>query len=123
MAVEKHLRLRLGLKSSCFHEGLDLIARDRSAAYFADPDHGAQALICSEIGSEGRNFQFAHQLVMFDLPDQADLIEQRIGRLDRIGTGPTRAGVRRHARDHHARVPPAMPAIRSAQSPPDKGGR
>ena len=85
LAVEKHLRLRLGLKSSCFHEGLDLIARDRSAAYFADPDHGAQALICSEIGSEGRNFQFAHQLVMFDLPDQADLIEQRIGRLDRIG--------------------------------------
>ena len=85
LAVEKHLRLRLGLKSSCFHEGLDLIARDRSAAYFADPDHGAQVLVCSEIGSEGRNFQFAHQLVMFDLPDQADLIEQRIGRLDRIG--------------------------------------
>lgn len=85
LTVEKHLSLRLGLKTSCFHEGLDLIARDRSAAYFADPDHGAQALICSEIGSEGRNFQFAHQLVMFDLPDQADLIEQRIGRLDRIG--------------------------------------
>jgi ATP-dependent helicase HepA len=85
LTVEKHLRLRLGLKSSCFHEGLDLIARDRSAAYFADPDHGAQVLVCSEIGSEGRNFQFAHQLVMFDLPDQADLIEQRIGRLDRIG--------------------------------------
>ena len=83
--VEKHLRLRLGLKSSCFHEGLDLIARDRSAAYFADPDQGAQVLVCSEIGSEGRNFQFAHHLVMFDLPDQADLIEQRIGRLDRIG--------------------------------------
>jgi hypothetical protein len=40
------------------------------------------------------------------------------------GTGRTGTlrGVRRHARDHHARVP-AMPAIRSAQSPPDKGGR
>jgi hypothetical protein len=40
------------------------------------------------------------------------------------GTGRAGAlrGVRRHARDHHARVP-AMPAIRSAQSPPDKGGR
>ena len=85
LMVEKHLRLRLGFKSSCFHEGLDLIARDRSAAYFADQDHGAQVLVCSEIGSEGRNFQFAHQLVMFDLPDHADLIEQRIGRLDRIG--------------------------------------
>ena len=46
---------------------------------------GAQALICSEIGSEGRNFQFAHHLVLFDLPLEADLLEQRIGRLDRIG--------------------------------------
>ena len=42
-------------------------------------------LICSEIGSEGRNFQFANQLVMFDLPFNPDLLEQRIGRLDRIG--------------------------------------
>ena len=42
-------------------------------------------MICSEIGSEGRNFQFASHLVMFDLPPQPDLIEQRIGRLDRIG--------------------------------------
>jgi ATP-dependent helicase HepA len=42
-------------------------------------------LICSEIGSEGRNFQFAHHLVLFDLPYNPDLLEQRIGRLDRIG--------------------------------------
>jgi ATP-dependent helicase HepA len=42
-------------------------------------------LVCSEIGSEGRNFQFAHQLVMYDLPNNPDLLEQRIGRLDRIG--------------------------------------
>jgi len=40
---------------------------------------------CSEIGSEGRNFQFAHHLVLFDLPLNPDLLEQRIGRLDRIG--------------------------------------
>ncbi len=45
----------------------------------------AQVLLCSEIGSEGRNFQFANQLVMFDLPFNPDLLEQRIGRLDRIG--------------------------------------
>src|SRR5690606_32376879 len=44
-----------------------------------------QVLLCSEIGSEGRNFQFAHNLVMFDLPLNPDLLEQRIGRLDRIG--------------------------------------
>jgi ATP-dependent helicase HepA len=42
-------------------------------------------LICSEIGSEGRNFQFAHHLALFDLPANPDLLEQRIGRLDRIG--------------------------------------
>lgn len=42
-------------------------------------------MLCSEIGSEGRNFQFASHLVMFDLPFNPDLLEQRIGRLDRIG--------------------------------------
>ncbi|MCB1089427.1 MAG: RNA polymerase-binding ATPase, partial [Verrucomicrobiae bacterium] len=35
--------------------------------------------------SEGRNFQFAHHLVLFDLPEDPGLLEQRIGRLDRIG--------------------------------------
>ncbi|PKM22513.1 MAG: RNA polymerase-associated protein RapA, partial [Gammaproteobacteria bacterium HGW-Gammaproteobacteria-14] len=58
---------------------------DRAAAWFAETEDGAQALICSEIGSEGRNFQFAHHLVLFDLPRNPDLLEQRIGRLDRIG--------------------------------------
>jgi ATP-dependent helicase HepA len=63
---------------------LPLVQRDRNAAWFAEPD-GAQLLICSEIGSEGRNFQFAHHLVLFDLPLNPGLLEQRIGRLDRIG--------------------------------------
>lgn len=76
---------RFGLLSSLFHEGMSLIERDRSAAFFADPEDGTQLLICSEIGSEGRNFQFAHHLVLFDLPLNPDLLEQRIGRLDRIG--------------------------------------
>src|SRR5699024_5763588 len=39
----------------------------------------------SEIGSEGRNFQFASHLVLWDLPANPDTLEQRIGRLDRIG--------------------------------------
>ncbi len=83
--LEEYLRLRKGVVSAVFHEGLSLIARDRAAAYFADSEEGAQLLICSEIGSEGRNFQFAHHLVLFDLPLNPDLLEQRIGRLDRIG--------------------------------------
>ena len=64
---------------------MDLIARDRSAIYFSEVHKGAQVMICSEIGSEGRNFQFASNLVLFDLPVVPDLLEQRIGRLDRIG--------------------------------------
>ncbi|AOY90341.1 RNA polymerase-binding ATPase [Marinobacter salinus] len=85
MAMEHYLQLRAGIRSAAFHEHLSLVERDRAAAYFADSEQGAQALICSEIGSEGRNFQFAHHLVLFDLPANPDLLEQRIGRLDRIG--------------------------------------
>ena len=83
--LEDYLQQQYAIRSAVFHEGLDLIARDRAAAYFADEEEGAQVLICSEIGSEGRNFQFAHHLVLFDLPLNTDLLEQRIGRLDRIG--------------------------------------
>jgi ATP-dependent helicase HepA len=73
-----------GLNIGVFHSGLSFVARDRQAAYFADPE-GADILLCTEIGSEGRNFEFAHHLVLFDLPLYPDLLEQRIGRLDRIG--------------------------------------
>ncbi|MEH6540839.1 RNA polymerase-associated protein RapA [Halopseudomonas sp.] len=83
--LEDALRVRSGIPASVFHEGMSIIERDRAAAFFADEEFGAQVLICSEIGSEGRNFQFAHHLVMFDLPSHPDLLEQRIGRLDRIG--------------------------------------
>jgi len=79
------LKQKYGLLSALFHEGMSLVERDRAAAWFADMEDGAQVLICSEIGSEGRNFQFAHHLVLFDLPANPDLLEQRIGRLDRIG--------------------------------------
>ncbi|MCP8898303.1 RNA polymerase-associated protein RapA [Gilvimarinus xylanilyticus] len=84
-SLELYLRLRHGIASAVFHESMNLIARDRAAAYFADTEEGAQVLIASEIGSEGRNFQFAQDLVLFDLPLNPDLLEQRIGRLDRIG--------------------------------------
>jgi ATP-dependent helicase HepA len=83
-AIAEALARRLRVKTAVFHEGLTLVQRDRGAAWFAD-GHGARLLICSEIGSEGRNFQFAHHLVLFDLPLDPSLLEQRIGRLDRIG--------------------------------------
>ncbi len=74
-----------GIHCATFHEHMSLMERDRSAAFFADMENGSPVLICSEIGSEGRNFQFAHKMVLFDLPLNPDLLEQRIGRLDRIG--------------------------------------
>lgn len=85
MQLEQVLREREAIRVAVFHEGLSILERDRAAAYFASEEEGAQVLLCSEIGSEGRNFQFANQLVMFDLPFNPDLLEQRIGRLDRIG--------------------------------------
>ena len=83
-AIDAALRTRIGAKVASFHEAMTLLQRDRAAAWFAQAD-GARLLLCSEIGSEGRNFQFAHRLVLWDLPLDPDLIEQRIGRLDRIG--------------------------------------
>ena len=85
VGLADQVKANSGIRAAVFHEGLTLVERDRAAAWFADHDAGAQVLICSEIGSEGRNFQFAHHLVLFDLPVNPDLLEQRIGRLDRIG--------------------------------------
>lgn len=83
-ALQASILELLNIKLAVFHEDLSLIQRDRNAAYFSESE-GAQILLCSEIGSEGRNFQFAHHLVLFDLPLNPELLEQRIGRLDRIG--------------------------------------
>ena len=92
-ALVRSLEMQIHIKIGRFHEGMTLVQRDRNAAWFAEPD-GAALLVCSEIGSEGRNFQFARRLVLFDLPADPELLEQRIGRLDRIGqTGVVRVMV------------------------------
>jgi len=83
-ALETALRGRINLKIAQFHEGLTLVQRDRNAAWFSEVG-GADLLLCSEIGSEGRNFQFASHMVFWDVPINPELVEQRIGRLDRIG--------------------------------------
>lgn len=88
LQMDEALRRRAGTRIALFHEAMSLIERDRHAAWFAEPD-GAQVLLCSEIGGEGRNFQFAHDLVLFDLPPDPERLEQRIGRLDRIGQSQT----------------------------------
>jgi ATP-dependent helicase HepA len=73
-----------GYEALVYHGDLSLIERDRQVARFRDPE-GPKMLICTEVGGEGRNFQFAHHLVHYDLPWSPGAIEQRIGRLDRIG--------------------------------------
>lgn len=79
-AISKAININVGV----FHEDLTIVQRDRNAAWFAENEN-TQILLCSEIGSEGRNFQFAHHLILFDVPLHPELLEQRIGRLDRIG--------------------------------------
>ena len=67
-----------------FHEELSAARRDTEVARFREPD-GPSLLVSTECGGEGRNFEFCRRLVLFDLPWKPSLVEQRIGRLDRIG--------------------------------------
>ena len=83
-AVVAAMRTSAGLDVAHFHEQMPLIQCDRQAAWFAEPE-GARLMVVSEMGGEGRNFQFASHLVLIDLPQDPELLEQRIGRLDRIG--------------------------------------
>nr|WP_320190559.1 SNF2-related protein [uncultured Desulfobacter sp.] len=83
-ALVQGLKAHISVDAARFDESMDLLTRDRQAAWFADPE-GARLLVCSEIGSEGRNFQFVHHLFLYDLPVNPELLEQRIGRVDRIG--------------------------------------
>ena len=92
-AVARYARIlqkRSKLLVARFDESMSLLERDRQAAWFNRTGNtlegdGADVLICSEIGGEGRNFQVAHHLLLLDLPAHPDRLEQRIGRLDRIG--------------------------------------
>lgn len=75
----------LGVKHIArFHEGQSLLERDRQAAWFTEDD-GPPILISSNLGAEGRNFQSASHLILLDINTDPALLEQRIGRLDRIG--------------------------------------
>jgi ATP-dependent helicase HepA len=82
----EYLARELGDELVCavFHGSLSPDGKDEAARRFRDPD-GAQVLISTEAGGEGRNFQFCHVMVNYDLPWNPMRVEQRIGRLDRIG--------------------------------------
>ncbi|MBY8988284.1 MAG: DEAD/DEAH box helicase family protein [Candidatus Lokiarchaeota archaeon] len=67
-----------------FYGGLDKLEKDEAVERFRTSNKFA-ILISTEIGGEGRNFQFARNLINYDLPWNPMKLEQRIGRLDRIG--------------------------------------
>ena len=69
---------------SLFHGQLKPMAKDEAVESFR-VRRGPQVLISTEAGGEGRNFQFCHYLVNYDLPWNPMRVEQRIGRVDRIG--------------------------------------
>jgi ATP-dependent helicase HepA len=78
------LSARAQLASGVFHEELSAVRRDTEVARFR-ADDGPSVLVSTEAGGEGRNFEFCHRLVLYDLPWRPSTVEQRIGRLDRIG--------------------------------------
>ena len=67
-----------------FHGQMSAVDKDNAVEDFRNAD-GLQILISTEAGGEGRNFQFCHVLVNYDLPWNPMRVEQRIGRVDRIG--------------------------------------
>ncbi len=104
LAAAEALRAQSGVDIAAFHEALPLLQCDRQAAWFAEPD-GARVLITSGMGGEGRNYQFACHLVLLDIPRSPELVEQRIGRLDRIG----------QTRDIHIHVPYLLGSVEEAR--------
>jgi SNF2 family DNA or RNA helicase len=79
--VAERLR-QAGHDVSVFHGGLSRLEKERAVEAFRGD---TRLLLCTEAGSEGRNLQFAHAICNFDLPWNPMKIEQRIGRLSRIG--------------------------------------
>jgi superfamily II DNA or RNA helicase len=73
---------RHGMAPLLFDGSMSGPEKDAAVAAFAD---SGKLLLCSESGGEGRNLQFCNTLVNFDIPWNPMAIEQRIGRIDRIG--------------------------------------
>ncbi|MCB2156277.1 hypothetical protein KQI84_15485 [bacterium] len=84
------LKKALGDDVEVFYLSAELEWRDREKSAFAFQEHdGPCVLVSDDLGGEGRNFQFADALFHFDLPLAAWILEQRIGRLDRVGRDET----------------------------------
>src|SRR5712675_3455128 len=76
------LLARHGISFARFEGGLSGPDKDAAVAAFREE---VPVLLCTESGGEGRNIQFCNTLINFDVPWNPMAIEQRIGRIDRIG--------------------------------------
>jgi len=83
-ALKTSLEGVLGGDLAVFHRGLAPRDQDRQVAWFRD-ESGPAVMLSTEAGGEGRNFQFCHRVVLYDLPWRPATVEQRIGRVDRVG--------------------------------------
>ena len=79
--VSEFLELH-GIPHALFHGQMDNREKDRQIQAFKQEK---DVLLTTEIGGEGRNLQFCHQMINYDLPWNPMKIEQRIGRIHRIG--------------------------------------
>lgn len=71
-----------GFSVVCLNGSMDLEERRRVQRHFAEK---VRILVSTDAGGEGLNLQFAHIIINYDLPWNPMRIEQRIGRVDRIG--------------------------------------
>src|SRR4026207_780204 len=79
-AISRHAQLASGV----FHEELSVARRDIEGARFHAGD-GPSLLISTEAGGEGRNFEFCHRLVLYDLPWKPSTTARRHGTRARPG--------------------------------------
>ncbi len=79
--VSRELEAR-GMRPVLFHGRMSAREKDAAVERFRS---GERVLVATEVGGEGRNLQFCHRMVNLDLPWNPMRIEQRIGRLHRIG--------------------------------------
>ena len=81
-ALLERLR-RGGIAALPFHGGMNQVARSKTIERFRDE---VRVLVSSKAGAEGLNIQFCSTVVNFDLPWNPQQIEQRIGRIQRLGS-------------------------------------
>jgi len=81
--LKRYLEARTHTAVSEFHADMSVARRDIEVARFRETT--APVILCSDAGAEGRNFQFCTRMIHWDLPLDPVRLEQRIGRLDRIG--------------------------------------